>query len=134
MPSRAYPRLSEPFRIKGVELRNRIVKPGQWTLYAEADGSVGDRITAYYEDLARGGVGLITVEESLCDYPLGASQMPHLRLDEDRFIPGLARLAKAVHRQGCPIFIQVTHAGPAHAPALDGQRPVAPSVPAVARR
>jgi 2,4-dienoyl-CoA reductase (NADPH2) len=123
----AYRNLLRPFRVKGVELKNRIVKPGQWTVYAEADGSIGDRLLAYYEDLARGGVGLITVEESVCDYPLGASRMPHIRLDDDRFIPGLARLAEAVHRHGCPLFIQVTHAGPAHSPVSEGERPVAPS-------
>ena len=123
----AYRHLLSPFRIKGVALRNRIVKSGQWTVYAEADGSIGDRLVAYYDDLASGGVGLITVEESVCDFPLGASRMPHIRLDDDRFIPGLARLAAAVRRHGCPIFIQITHAGPAHAPEPGGERPVAPS-------
>jgi len=122
-----YPNLLAPFRIKGVTLKNRIVKSGQWTVYAEPDGSIGDRLVAYYDDLASGGVGLITVEESVCDFPLGASRMPHIRLDDDRFIPGLARLAAAVHRHGCPIFIQITHAGPAHAPEPGGERPVAPS-------
>ena len=125
-PSR-FPHLLDSFEIKGVQLRNRMVKSGQWTLYAEADGSVGDRLIAYYEDLAVGGVGMITVEESLCEYPLGASDMPHIRLDEDRLIPGLRRLTDAVHAAGCPIGVQVTHAGPAHSPDLDGERPVAPS-------
>ena len=100
MGNDAYRNLLTPFRIKGVALKNRIVKSGQWTVYAEPDGSIGDRLIAYYEDLASGGVGLITVEESVCDFPLGASRMPHIRLDEDRFIPGLARLAAAVHRHG----------------------------------
>lgn len=124
-----YEKLFEPFAIKGVKLRNRIVKSGQWTVYAEPDGAIGDRVVAYYDDLASGGVGLVTVEESVCDFPLGASRMPHIRLDDDRFIPGLKRLADAVHKHGCPIFIQITHAGPAHVPEDEssGARPVAPS-------
>jgi len=83
---------------------------------------------AFYENVAKGGVGLVTVEESICEYPLGASNSPHVRLDDDRYIPGLARLAEAIHEQGRPAVVQITHAGPAHSPLQpEGQQPVAPS-------
>lgn len=122
-----YEKLFEPFQIKNVSLKNRIVKSAQWLLLCEPDGSIGKRIKAFYETLAKGGVGLITVEESICDFPLGASNVPHIRLDEDRFIPGLSELAEVIHKHNCPAFVQITHAGPAHNPQVSGKSPLAPS-------
>lgn len=125
--TKRYHKLLEPFSLKHLRLKNRIVKSAQWLVYAEPDGSVGDRLIAFYKTIAQGGVGLVTIEESLCQYPEGASNMPHIRLDEDRFIPGLTRLALAIHGQDCPAIIQITHAGPAHSPAVAGTAPVGPS-------
>jgi len=122
-----YHKLLEPLQIKNVKLRNRIVKSAQWFIYAEPDGSVGERIKGWYESVAKGGVGLVTVEECICQYALGASDVPHLRLDDDKFISGLSELAEVIHKHGCPTFVQITHAGPAHQLKVDGLQPVAPS-------
>ncbi len=121
-----YKHLLEPANIRHMRLKNRMVKPAQWLVYAESDGSVGTRTLAFYDSIARGGVGLVTVEESICDYPGGASAMPHLRLDEDRFIPGLKELAETIHRHDARAIVQITHAGPAHNPQAGGDA-VAPS-------
>ena len=86
-----YPSLFQPMKLGPLTLKNRIVKSGQWFLYAEPDGSCGDRIIGFYEGLAKYGPGLITIEESICEFPWGASQMPHVRLDDDKFIPGLTQ-------------------------------------------
>lgn len=122
-----YKALFQPLKLGKLELKNRIVKSGQWFLYAEPDGSCGDRIIGWYEGLAKHGPGLITIEESICEYPWGASGMPHVRLDEDRFIPGLTKLAAAVHKHGVPAVVQITHAGPAYSSKLAGGQPKAPS-------
>ena len=124
-----YKALFQPLKLTPkVTLKNRIVKTAQWFIYPEPDGSVSDRVVAFYRTLARGGVGQVTVEESICEYPLGASNMPHLRLDEDRFIPGLKRLADAIHESDTPAIVQITHAGPAHNPTQpNGGQPIAPS-------
>jgi len=121
--------LFEPLRLNSkITLKNRIVKTAQWFIYPEADGSVSERLIDFYRSLAKGGPGQITIEESLSDYPLGASNMPHLRLDDDRFIPGLKRLADAIHEYDIPTFVQITHAGPAHNPEQpDGGQPIGPS-------
>jgi len=121
-----YAKLLEPFQIKNVILKNRMVKTSQWFVYPEPDGSVGERLIYFYATIAKGGIGLIIIEESACEYPLGVSKMPHIRLDDDKFIPGLGELAQAIHRYDCPAFVQITHAGPAHQP-FDGQKPLAPS-------
>ncbi len=121
-----YKHLFSPFQLKHLTLANRLVKAAQWTVFANEEGEVTDQLIDFYENLAKGGVGLITVEESVCDYPLGASNKRHLRLDEDRFIPGLKELAASIDKHGVPAIVQITHAGPAHAP-FDGSEPVAPS-------
>ena len=47
------------------------------------------------------------------EYPLGVQHPPvQLRLDEDKYIPSYKALTDAVHKQGCPVFIQFQHAGP----------------------
>ena len=122
-----FEKLLEPLQIKNVTLRNRIVKPATWLVYPDDDGTAGDRVKAHYKALAKGGVGLITIEESSPDYPMGASNWPHIRLDDDQFIPSLADLAEVIHEEGCPVFVQITHAGPAHSPDWDGFQPMAPS-------
>jgi len=64
-----YPSLFQPMKLGTLTLKNRIVKSGQWFLYAEPDGSCGDRIIAWYEGLAKHGPGMITIEESVCEFP-----------------------------------------------------------------
>jgi len=127
--SHKYESLFQPLKLNSkVTLNNRIVKTAQWFIYPEPDGSVGDRLVDFYRSLAQGGPGQITIEESICEYPLGASNVPHIRLDEDRFIPGLSRLAAAIHEYNLPAVVQITHAGPAHSPNQpDAMQPVAPS-------
>ncbi|MBI2869814.1 MAG: FAD-dependent oxidoreductase [Chloroflexi bacterium] len=122
-----YSKLFEPLRINKVTLKNRIVKTPQLFIYREPDGRVGPRIKGWYETLARGGAGMITVEEHVVDYPVGASYVPPNRLDEDRFIPEAAELAEVIHRHNAAAVVQVTHAGPCHDPRMFEGQPVAPS-------
>jgi 2,4-dienoyl-CoA reductase (NADPH2) len=63
--------------------------------------------------MAKGGVGLLIVESCGVEYPLGVHHPPvQFHLDDDKYIPSYSELTKAVHKQGCPIFIQLFHAGP----------------------
>jgi 2,4-dienoyl-CoA reductase (NADPH2) len=126
-PRKSFEHLYSPFTLKHLTVRNRIVKPAQWTVFANPDGSVSDRILAHYEALAKGGAGIITVEESIFDLPLGASNMPHLRLDPPEFLEGWKKLAQVIRKHGAAGIVQVTHAGPAHSPLMDQETPVAPS-------
>jgi len=122
-----YDKLFSPYKIRHLELKNRLVKTSQWFIYLEPDGSIGDRIIKFYESIAKGGVGMIVVEETAFDWMRGCSNIPHPRLDEDRFIPGWQRLAEAIHKHGAKCVVQVTHAGPCHKQLIDGIQPVAPS-------
>ncbi len=120
--SSRYELLMQPGKIGPVTTRNRIIKTANGTSYMEPDQTVGDRMIAYYERLAKGGVGFLVVESCGTEYPLaiqhvhyfpdGSYEGVQLHFDDDRFIPSYARLAEAVHKHGCPISIQFQHAGP----------------------
>jgi 2,4-dienoyl-CoA reductase (NADPH2) len=120
-PPARYHRLLEPGRIGPVTTRNRIIKTANGTSFLEDDQTVGERMIAYYERLAKGGVGFIVVESCGVEYPLGIQHVHYfpdgsyegvqLHFDDDKFIPGFQRLTEAVHKQGCPVSIQFQHSG-----------------------
>jgi 2,4-dienoyl-CoA reductase (NADPH2) len=117
-----FERLMEPGMIGPVKTRNRIIKTANGTSYVEPDQTCGPRMVAYYERLAKGGVGFLVVESCGTEYPLGIQHVHYrpdgsyegvqLHFDDDRFIPGFQRLTDAVHKLGCPVSIQFQHSGP----------------------
>jgi 2,4-dienoyl-CoA reductase-like NADH-dependent reductase (Old Yellow Enzyme family) len=64
-------KLLEPIKIGVMQLRNRIVMPAMGTNYADRDGAVTDRLLNYYIERAKGGVGLIIIEVTCVDSPIG---------------------------------------------------------------
>ncbi len=122
--AKSFTKLLEPLQIKKVRFRNRIVKTPQDLGYAEADGTVSQRNIDFYEALARGGVGAIIVEHAYVDFPMGARPC-QIGIAEDKFIPGLTKLAEAIHKHNCPAIQQINHLGAMYYKA-------SPSLPALA--
>jgi 2,4-dienoyl-CoA reductase (NADPH2) len=113
MTDNRFERLLEPGYIGRVRTRNRMIKTANGTSFIEPTGYVGDRALAYYEAMAKGGVGLIITESCGVEYPLGVQHPPvQFHLDDDKYIPSYAELVRVIHKQGCPCFIQFQHAGP----------------------
>jgi 2,4-dienoyl-CoA reductase-like NADH-dependent reductase (Old Yellow Enzyme family)/ribulose 1,5-bisphosphate synthetase/thiazole synthase len=116
-----FERLMEPGMIGPVKTRNRIIKTANGTSYMDPDQTCGERMIAYYERLAKGGVGFLVVESCGVEYPLGIQHVHYqpdgsyegvqLHMDDDRLIPGFQRLTDTVHKAGCPVSIQFQHAG-----------------------
>lgn len=129
---KSFPLLFSAFRLKGLSLRNRIVMPAMATNLAESSGEPSERMIAYYAARARGGAGLIIVENANVSYPEGANGATQLRIDSDRFIPGLATLVEQIHAFGAKAAIQINHAGAStRLEITNGIQPVGPSaVPA----
>lgn len=115
-----------PIRIGNLELRNRGVMPAMVTNYSNSDGSVTDRLIAYHEARARGGVGLIIVEAAYIDR-VGKGFINQIGIDSDALIPGLKKLVEHVHRHGAKIAIQLHHAGREADPRVNGGQVVGPS-------
>src|SRR5674536_20769 len=83
--------LFSPVTINGLELKNRAVMPAMGTGYGALDGTVTDRLTAYLERRARGGVGLIITEVCAVD-PRGKGFPTEIGAWTDNQIAGLRRL------------------------------------------
>ena len=119
----SFPHLFTPLRIRGVEIRNRILSTGHGTFLAE-HGAPGDRMIAYHEARARGGAGLIVTEATVVHQSAAYSD-GILQVRDEASGPGLRRLADAVKRHGCAIFGQLFHPGREVLHTVDGTAPVA---------
>lgn len=116
--------LSTPFRLKGLQLKNRIVMPPmcQYSVAAK-DGIPNEWHYVHYVSRAVGGAGLIIIEMTdvepdgrITDYDLG--------LWSDGHIPAFARMIAEMKKYGAKTAVQIAHAG---RKAEDAAEPVAPS-------
>ncbi len=113
-----------------MELRNRVVLPAMDQNNCTEEGLVTDATIAHYEARAKGGVGLLIVETSAVSYPHGATARHQPSLSHDGVIPGLRRLADAVHARGAKIVVQACHHGKTSSVDVSEGRPaLIPSVP-----
>jgi 2,4-dienoyl-CoA reductase-like NADH-dependent reductase (Old Yellow Enzyme family) len=115
----------EPGRLGPLELRNRIVRAGTSETMADERGAVTDEYVALYETLARNGVGLIFTGHLYCA-ERGQYARRQTGIYSDNLVPGLRRVADAVHRHGGRILAQVAHAG-SQSRVQAGTEPLAPS-------
>ncbi len=121
-------KLLEPGRIGKMELENRIVQSAMGTSLEREDGFVDDRIKDFYEERAKGGVGLIVMGIGAIDHPDGKVLPGQLGLSDDKFIPGLREMAEAVHRHGAKLAIQLQRGGKiATEDMCHGRQPVSSS-------
>jgi 2,4-dienoyl-CoA reductase (NADPH2) len=123
-----FSKLLEPGYIGKVRIKNRMVKmgshPGE---YPYENGNIPQRIIDIYAALAKGGIGLCTTGCGACDQHNGGVVGHGYRVDDDKFIPGMSRLAEAIRQYDCPAFLQILHLGPMHPQKLTGIHPFAAS-------
>lgn len=126
MVNTQFRKLFEPGRIGQMVVKNRIVMPPMGTNYCRNRGYINQRLIDYYEERARGGVGLIIVEGMAVDQR-GRRRFTELSLANDTYMPGLRRLVEAVHRHGARIAPQILHRGQQARSLVTGKQPVSPS-------
>ncbi len=116
--------LFSPYKIKGLELKNRIVLSPMCQYSVEnKDGIATDWHYLHYVNRAIGGTGFIMIEMTDVE-PDGRITDFDLGLWSDEQIPALARIVEACHGYGAKVGIQIAHAG---RKAEDVALPVAPS-------
>jgi 2,4-dienoyl-CoA reductase (NADPH2) len=112
-------------KVGKMELKNRIVMPAMHYL-SSWEGMVLPHHAAYFVERAKGGAALIIIGGCTIDETSGAANM--LSVKDDRFIPGLAGLAKEVQKNGAKIAAQLYHAGRySHSMFMGGKQPVSSS-------
>jgi len=122
--------LFEPIRINQLTLENRIYLPAMHLGMAR-EFEITDQIVEFYTRRAKGKPGMICVGYATVDDMAGNTQ--NIGAHDDRFIPGLSRLATAIKENGSCAAVQINHAGRYNFSFfLNGKQPVAPS--AVASR
>jgi len=106
-------------------IKNRFVRSATYEGMASEDGKVTDRLVELYKHLAQGGVGLIITGYTYVQ-PIGKGAPYMTGIDRDDLIPGLRRVANAVHEYDdeCKIAVQLTHCG-RQTPLIE--TPLAPS-------
>jgi len=125
-----YRHLMSPGCLGAVELRNRILMTPMGDNLALEDGCVSDAQLDYFEARARGGVGGIIMGSVAVTWPAGSYNPNQTALGEDRFIPGLAELARRVHGHGAKLFAQLSHGGITAVNDIRDGRPLwVPSIP-----
>jgi len=102
--------LLSPFRLRSLELKNRVVMPPMGTNLANPDATVSDALLAYLKRQAGSGAGLI-ITEIAAVHPKGAAIETQLGAYDDRFIPGLKKVADVIHQEGGKAALQLHHAG-----------------------
>ena len=97
--------LLQPIQVGGLTLKNRVMFPPLTTGYEERDGSIGGRSLAFYERLAKGGVGFVVIG----DVAPVMTASPTPKLCDDRQIPTFKALADALHKYDCKVALQIFH-------------------------
>jgi 2,4-dienoyl-CoA reductase-like NADH-dependent reductase (Old Yellow Enzyme family)/thioredoxin reductase len=110
--------LFSPLTVRNITLKNRIIfgphVTNHWPNFTADDDTV-----AYYEERAKGGVGLIVIGSASIDDSVDLYPFNQPGLWSDEVVPRLAEIAEAVHQHGAKVFIQLLHPGLHHNPDRD---------------
>jgi 2,4-dienoyl-CoA reductase-like NADH-dependent reductase (Old Yellow Enzyme family) len=103
--------LFQPLKIRNLTVRNRIAVPPMVVQnWSDDSGIVTTRQVDHYQEIAKGGAGLI-IQEGTCVEKNGRLADTQLGIWDDGQIQGLKRITDAVHQYHTPIFVQIHHAG-----------------------
>ena len=122
-----YPHIFSPLTVKNMTIKNRIVMMPMGTNYGEQNGEMSFLHINYYEQRAKGGTGLIIVENASIDSPKGSNGTTQLRIDHDNYLPRLFKFCENIHRYGTKIAIQINHAGASAISSRINMQPVSAS-------
>ena len=122
-----YAHIFSPLTVKNMTIKNRIVMMPMGTNYGEQNGEMSFLHINYYEQRAKGGTGLIIVENASIDSPQGSNGTTQLRIDHDNYLPRLFKFCENIHRYGTKIAIQINHAGASAISSRINMQPVSAS-------
>ena len=119
--------LLQPFRLKGLTLRNRIMSTSHASGHVN-DGMPKESYQRYHEEKAKGGLALTMFGGSSNVSPDSPNVFGQLNVSRDEVIPYFQQFSERVHRHGAALMCQITHLGRRGDASLDHWLPtVAPS-------
>ncbi|MHB0980527.1 MAG: oxidoreductase [Thermoleophilia bacterium] len=122
--------LGTPLKIGTRIAKNRIGLSPMCVNLGDSLGHVTQRTIDYYEARARGGAGVVIVENAHVDGKASRGMSAMLAAHSDGMLPGLNGLAEAITRHGALAILQINHMGRQGDPSLIDGPLVAPSAEA----
>ncbi|GAB4360889.1 MAG: NADH:flavin oxidoreductase [Kiloniellaceae bacterium] len=102
--------LLQPYRLKHLTLRNRILSTAHEPAYSE-DGLPKARYRLYHAEKARGGIALTMTAGSAVVSRDSPEAFGNLHAYKDEIVPWLKELSDACHEHGAAVMMQITHLG-----------------------
>lgn len=102
--------LLQPYRLKHLTLRNRIMTTAHEPAYAE-DGMPKARYRAYHVARAKGGIALTMTAGSASTSRDSPPVFNNVLAYKDEVVPWMRDLADACHEHGAAVMIQLSHLG-----------------------
>lgn len=105
-------------------LQNRLVLPPMRSGKAAVNGDVTNDLIEHYLNLSDGPSLVIVEHAYILD---GGKSLTQLGISDDTHIPGLSKLATAIHSNGAATVIQINHVGSMASSKVIGSQPQGPS-------
>ena len=106
-----YKMLFSPIKIGNLEIKNRIVMTAAEFSLGQIDGTPTERMMDYYEERAKGEVGLIIPGICRVNDMGAASTFTQLSMSSDRHIEPMKEMVRRIHSHGAKLCIQLHHPG-----------------------
>ena len=106
-----YKLLLSPMNIGTMRVKNRVVMTAAEMSLGQTNGCPTEKMMAYYEERARGGVGLIIPGICRVNDMGAASTFTQLSMSHDYHIEPMRAFARRLHRHGARLCIQLHHPG-----------------------
>jgi len=103
-------KLFEPAKIGTMDLKNHIISPAMNERFGSNGGYVTEGVLKHYARRAEGGAALIIIADGGVD-TFHVNSFTQLRVSDDSYIQGLAKLAQAIQEKGAKAALQLQHAG-----------------------
>ena len=116
MPDYEY--LFTPLQVGAMTLKNRIIF-GPHVTNHWPNHMIDDDTVAYYEERAKGGVGMVITGATPVDQDADYHHFTQAALWDDAIVPGFAKIAQAVQKHGAKFIIQMVHPGTHQNPDKD---------------
>ncbi|HAP76319.1 MAG TPA: N-methylproline demethylase [Acidimicrobiaceae bacterium] len=102
--------LLQPFTLKHLTLKNRVISSAHEPAYSE-DGMPKDRYRRYHVEKAKGGMALTMTAGTAIVSPDSPPAFGNLFAFDDAIVPWLRRMTDEIHEHECAAMIQISHLG-----------------------